>query len=255
MSWPALLAIIFWGLSFIATKVALREVHPFTLLTLRFGMGGLLLLLFQLQKDRQFLRKFNSRGWLSIIFLALVGVSAHTLLQAYGLLYTTAIHTGWLIAIMPICIAIAARFYLGEPITLRKLGGILVGFTVVNSHGKVIGVVTDRDLCIALGTRNRLPGEITVGQVVSGEVFTCKPGDDIRDALNAIAQKKVRRLPVVNDAGQLEGILSMDDVVLHSEAGIAGKVPELSHDTVVNTFKHLYLPELPVVLRQKGVGA
>lgn len=94
-------------------------------------MGGLLLLLFQLQKDRQFLRKFNSRGWLSIIFLALVGVSAHTLLQAYGLLYTTAIHTGWLIAIMPICIAIAARFYLGEPITLRKLGGILVGFTGV----------------------------------------------------------------------------------------------------------------------------
>ena len=45
MSWPALWAIIFWGLSFIATKLALREVHPFTLLTLRFGMGGLLLLL------------------------------------------------------------------------------------------------------------------------------------------------------------------------------------------------------------------
>jgi CBS domain-containing protein len=126
---------------------------------------------------------------------------------------------------------------------------------VVNAQGKVIGVVTDRDLCIALGTRNCLPGEVTVGQVVSGEVFTCKSDDDIRDALNTIAQKKVRRLPVVNDAGQLEGILSMDNVVLHSEAGIAGKAPELSHDTVVNTFKHLYLPELPVILRQKGVGA
>jgi len=131
LSWPALWAIIFWGLSFIATKVALREVYPFTLLTLRFGMGGLLLLLFQLQKDRRFLKKFNSKDWRSIIFLALVGVSAHTLLQAYGLLYTTAIHTGWLIAIMPICIAIAARFYLGEPITLKKLGGILLGFTGV----------------------------------------------------------------------------------------------------------------------------
>lgn len=131
LSWPALWAIIFWGLSFIATKVALREVHPFTLLTLRFGMGGLLLLLFQLQKDSRFLKKFNSKDWLSIIFLALIGVSAHTLLQTYGLLYTTAIHTGWLIAIMPICIAIAARFYLGEPITLKKLGGILLGFTGV----------------------------------------------------------------------------------------------------------------------------
>ena len=109
----------------------LREVHPFTLLTLRFGMGGLLLLLFQLQKDRRFLKKFNFKDWLSIIFLALVGVSIHTLLQAYGLLYTTAIHTGWLIAIMPICIVIAAHFFLGEPVTLKRLGGILLGFTGV----------------------------------------------------------------------------------------------------------------------------
>jgi drug/metabolite transporter (DMT)-like permease len=91
-------------------------------------MGGLLLLLFQFQKDKRFLKRFNSKDWLSIILLALIGVSAHTLLQAYGLLYTTAINTGWLIAIMPICIAIAARFYLGEPITLRKIGGIILGF-------------------------------------------------------------------------------------------------------------------------------
>jgi drug/metabolite transporter (DMT)-like permease len=132
LSWPALWAIIFWGLSFIATKVALREINPFTLLTLRFGMGGLLLLLFQLQKDQRFLKKFNSKDWISIILLALVGVSAHTLLQAYGLLYTTAINTGWLIAIMPICIAIAARFYLGEPITLRKVGGIILGLVGVS---------------------------------------------------------------------------------------------------------------------------
>ena len=94
LSWPALLAIIIWGFSFIATKTALREVHPFTLLTLRFGMGGLLLLLFQIQKDKRFINKFSCRDWLSIIFLALVGISGHTLLQAYGLLYTTAINTG-----------------------------------------------------------------------------------------------------------------------------------------------------------------
>ena len=132
MSWPALWAIIFWGLSFIATKVALREINPFTLLTLRFGMGGLLLLLFQLQKDKRFLKNFYSKDWISIFLLALVGVSTHTLLQAYGLLYTTAINTGWLIAIMPICIAIAARLYLGEPITLRKIGGIILGFLGVS---------------------------------------------------------------------------------------------------------------------------
>ena len=131
MSWPAFWAVVFWGLSFIATKVALREIHPFTLLTLRFGMGGLLLFLFQLRKDKRFLEKFSSKDWFSIILLAAVGVSAHTLLQAYGLLHTTAIHSGWLISIMPICIAIAAHFYLREPITFKRLGGILLGFTGV----------------------------------------------------------------------------------------------------------------------------
>ena len=61
LSWPALWAIIFWGFSFIATKVALREVHPFTLLTLRFGIGGFVLLLVQLQKDKRFIKKFSSK--------------------------------------------------------------------------------------------------------------------------------------------------------------------------------------------------
>jgi drug/metabolite transporter (DMT)-like permease len=120
--------VIFWGFSFIATKVALREVHPFTLLTLRFGIGGFLLLLVQLQKDRRFLKAFSFKDWVSIIFLAIVGISGHTLLQAYGLLYTTAINTGWIIAVMPIFITIAARFYLREPITPRKVGGIILGF-------------------------------------------------------------------------------------------------------------------------------
>jgi drug/metabolite transporter (DMT)-like permease len=128
LSWPALWAILFWGLSFIATKVALREIHPFTLLTLRFGMGGLLLFFIQLRKDRQFLKAYKSNDWHSILFLSIVGVSGHTLLQAYGLLYTTAINTGWIVAIIPIFITIAARFYLGEPITTRKIWGILLGF-------------------------------------------------------------------------------------------------------------------------------
>jgi drug/metabolite transporter (DMT)-like permease len=128
LSWLALWAVVFWGFSFIATKVALREVHPFTLLTLRFGIGGLLLFLVQLQKDRGFLKTFLSKDWVSIIFLAIVGISGHNLLQAYGLLYTSAIHTGWIVAIMPIFITITARLFLGERITVRRMIGILVGF-------------------------------------------------------------------------------------------------------------------------------
>jgi hypothetical protein len=53
---------------------------------------------------------------------------------------------------------------------------------------------------------------------------------------------------VVNPEGKLEGILSMDDVVLHSDAKIAGKTSELSHDNVVETLKMVYAPHSPQVV-------
>ncbi len=128
MSWPAMWAIIFWGFSFIATKVALKEIHPFTLLTLRFGIGAFLLLIFQFHQDKGFLKIFSPRDWISILFLAIVGIAGHNLLQAFGLLYTTAINTGWIIAIQPIFITLTARLFLGEGIAVRKVAGIILGF-------------------------------------------------------------------------------------------------------------------------------
>jgi drug/metabolite transporter (DMT)-like permease len=129
LSWTALWAVIIWGFSFIATKVALREVHPFTLLTLRFGIGAFLLLLFQLNQDKGFFKGFSQRDWIYILLLAAAGIAGHNLLQAYGLLYTTAIHTGWIIAIQPIFITLTARLFLREAITVRKIIGIILGFS------------------------------------------------------------------------------------------------------------------------------
>ncbi|MFB3887153.1 MAG: DMT family transporter [Thermodesulfobacteriota bacterium] len=128
MSWTALGAVVFWGFSFIATKFALKEVHPFTLLFLRYAIGALLLLLVQYGRDRGLLKIFSCRDWVQIFLLALVGVSGLGLLQAYGLLYTTAINTGWIVAINPILIILAARLLLGEVITIRKISGIFLGF-------------------------------------------------------------------------------------------------------------------------------
>jgi CBS domain-containing protein len=125
---------------------------------------------------------------------------------------------------------------------------------VLNAENQVVGVVTDRDLCIALGTRNRLPGEITVAEVVSGRLFACKPDDEIQTALATMAQEQVRRLPVINAQGGLEGILSMDDVTLHAEPRVSGKHPALSFDDVAVTMKRLYAPHLPQLVK-KGVAA
>lgn len=119
---------------------------------------------------------------------------------------------------------------------------------IVDSQQKVVGVVTDRDLCVALGTRNRLPGDIRVSEVASGNIYSCRPEDDIHAALETMAKQKVRRLAVVNKTGALEGILSMDDVVLHAEAGGASRTTELSHAEVVDTLRQVYGPQLPQVI-------
>src|SRR3974390_2895758 len=76
---------------------------------------------------------------------------------------------------------------------------------VVDAQRKVVGVITDRDIAIAMGTKNRLPAEITVAEAATRNVQTCKPTDDIHLAIDTIAENKVRRLVVVNEQSQLEG--------------------------------------------------
>jgi CBS domain-containing protein len=126
---------------------------------------------------------------------------------------------------------------------------------VVDAAEKVTGVVTDRDICIALGTRNRLPGDITVAEVATGRLLTCVPEDSLGTALAIMASGKVRRLPVVTEEGKLQGILSMDDVVVHSATRGGGKANDLSHDDVVETLKKVYRPDLPELVRRTANAA
>ncbi len=126
---------------------------------------------------------------------------------------------------------------------------------IVDAKQKVIGVVTDRDLCVALGTRNRLPGQITVGEVATGEVHSCRGQDDIHAALQTMAKKRVRRLPVVNEEGILEGILSMDNVVLHTESATWGRKPELSDEDVVSALRQIYGPQVPQIVEARAARA
>jgi len=123
---------------------------------------------------------------------------------------------------------------------------------VVDASGNLIGVVTDRDICIALGTRNRLPGDVTVNDVATKRVFWCKADDDIRLALNTMAEAKVRRLPVLNKAGGIEGILSTDDIVLHAATAHGG---EIAPAAVVNTLKSIYAPVLPELWHKRTAAA
>lgn len=111
---------------------------------------------------------------------------------------------------------------------------------VVGRDNRLIGIVTDRDICIALGTRNRLPGDLTVGEIAINPVLTCKPEDEIHEALGTMAEKQVRRLPVVNNEGVLQGILSMDDIITHGDLNRWEGCCELSSEEIIRSLKRLY---------------
>jgi CBS domain-containing protein len=111
---------------------------------------------------------------------------------------------------------------------------------VTNNDNQLVGVVTDRDICIAMGTRNRLPGDLTIGEVAVTNVFKCRPDDEIHEALATMAEKHVRRLPVVDETGTPLGILSMDDVITHGDLNKWEGCCELSAEEIVRSLKRLY---------------
>jgi CBS domain-containing protein len=84
---------------------------------------------------------------------------------------------------------------------------------VVNERGEAVGVVTDRDICIALGTRNVLASALTARDVMSQPVIGCSPEDDGFLALLTMEREGVHRLPVLGIGGILLGIVSLDDIV------------------------------------------
>jgi CBS domain-containing protein len=118
---------------------------------------------------------------------------------------------------------------------------------VVDDELGVVGVITDRDICIALGTRDRRASSVFVREVMTGRVHVCAPENDILYALKLLEKARVRRLPVVNRDGKLIGILSMDDIVLAAEKREGQKTPELACEDVVETYKGIRVRPFPAV--------
>lgn len=120
---------------------------------------------------------------------------------------------------------------------------------VLKDGKELVGVITDRDICMALTMRDCNPSEVSAEEVINGVVYSVVPDDDVQKALQLMKEHKVRRLPVVNSEGELEGMLSMNDVVLKAEDT---RKTELSYAEVVNTYKAVCAHSLP---RQKAQTA
>jgi len=151
----ALIAVIFWGISFVATKAVLREISPTTLIFARSAIGALVLL--------AIVRALPPRdSWASLALMGFIGVFVHQMLQAYGLTLTTAVHTGWLISLTAIWSAILAAIFLHErfgPWKIIALIGSTAGALLVITRGdlsaSIFGLPSTRgDLLILASTLN-----------------------------------------------------------------------------------------------------
>lgn len=112
------------------------------------------------------------------------------------------------------------------------------GALPVVSNGHILGMVTDRDLAIALGTQNKTASSMTASEVASSPVIYCRSKDDIHAALHLMGESKVRRLPVVDDQDALVGMIGINDLILAARP-LDGSQPELDDEEVIETLRQI----------------
>jgi CBS domain-containing protein len=97
---------------------------------------------------------------------------------------------------------------------------------VVDSQARVVGMITDRDICMAAYTQGRRLGELSVESAMARKVIAGHPHDDVVTARVLMADNQIRRLPVIDGDGRLAGIITIDDlahgVEQHVDDGITG---------------------------------
>lgn len=132
-----LLAVTLWGLSFIATKMVLDFLTPVEIIAVRLMMG--IPVLYLVLKIKKVKMKFTWSDY-PVLLIASVILGFHFIIQAVGLIYTTATNTAWLIATIPAFIAVMSYIFLKEKLTFLKIIGIIIatcGVILLVSRGKL----------------------------------------------------------------------------------------------------------------------
>jgi len=97
---------------------------------------------------------------------------------------------------------------------------------VVDGHEtkKLVGIVTDRDLALKVVAVGLDPVKTRIEEVMARNLVMCRLQDDLQLALDAMSQRQLRRIPVVDDKGRLVGIIAQADLALIEEPAATGKV-------------------------------
>lgn len=161
----AFFAVVVWGASFIATKVALQDISPVSVVWLRFSMGVLILGAAVAMRGQFALPKGNE--WAYFALLGFLGITFHQWLQSNGLQTSEAGTTAWIVATTPVFMAMLGRVVLKERLNWFKTTGIFLAFA------GVLLVVSKGDLSSVSVGRFGAPGDkLILVSAVNWAVFS-----------------------------------------------------------------------------------
>lgn len=152
--WKPLVAITFWGASFVATKSLLDSLTPLAIIYIRLILGIVAALTIALYRKRNFsLKRKDLKG---IFILAIISIT-HLWIQVTGLQFTSASNTGWIIGIVPVIMALMGFIIYKERMSTMQLVGAVVAFSgllVLISRGnlKTINFVSNYGDLLVLGS-------------------------------------------------------------------------------------------------------
>jgi CBS domain-containing protein len=113
----------------------------------------------------------------------------------------------------------------------KTMAEIESGVVPVTDEGKVVGLITDRDIVLRVVAEG-LPLDTPLSEVMSTDVETCREDDNVADATAKMGARQIRRLVVLNEQGRMVGILSLGDIAGDYGAKAVGKtLEEISENT------------------------
>lgn len=107
---------------------------------------------------------------------------------------------------------------------------------------EVIGVITDRDICMAALFQGKAPRDLRVEDAMARSVLTCRASDDVADVQRLMHNEQIRRLPVIGNQGELIGIVSMADIALAWARMQHSQTPAIAASAVSSTLAGISAP-------------
>lgn len=111
-----------------------------------------------------------------------------------------------------------------------------------NGASRVVGVITDRDICMSALFKGQPLYELRVSDAMSRQLQTCRPGDSLADAERAMREARIRRLPVIDAQGALLGMISLADLAREAQRENTSPKQEITETEVGDTLAAICQP-------------